>query len=126
MKSMDLRSSEGKGLIGCIAALVLFAVAVYLGITLGPIYYANFNFENGVKTTASRAGARFLNDEQIVSEIMDLARRDEIRIKKEDVTVDRFAGQVHIQVNYAVPVNFIVFEKDLNFEVEASSFIGTL
>jgi hypothetical protein len=123
---MDLRSSEGKGLIGCIAALVLFAVAVYLGITLGPIYYANFNFENGVKTTASRAGARFLNDEQIVSEIMDLARRDEIRIKKEDVTVDRFAGQVHIQVNYAVPVNFIVFEKDLNFEVEASSFIGTL
>ena len=126
MKYMDLRSPEGKGLIGCMLALVLFAVAIYLGITLGPIYYSNFNLENGVKTTASRAGAHFFNDEQIVAEIMDLAKREEIRIKKENILVDRFAGQVHIKVNYSVPVDFIVVERDLNFKIEASSFIGTL
>jgi hypothetical protein len=126
MKSMDLRSPEGKGALGCIAALVLFAVAIYLAITLGPIYYANFNFENGVKTTASRAGAHFFNDEQIMTEIMDLAKRDEIRIKKENIEIDRFAGQVHIKVHYAVPVNFIIFDRDLNFSIDASSFIGTL
>lgn len=126
MKSMDLRSSEGKGLIGCMVALVLFAVAIYLGITLGPIYYSDFNFENGIKTTASRAGAHFLTDEQIMAEIMDLAKRDEIRIKKENIEVDRFAGQVHIKVYYSVPVDFIIFERDLNFNVAASSFIGTL
>ena len=107
-------------------ALVLFAVAIYLGITVGPIYYANFNFENGIKTTASRAGAHFFTDEQIVTEILDLAKRDEIRIKKENISVDRYAGQVHIQVNYSVPVNFVLFDRDLNFKVEASSFIGTL
>ncbi len=126
MKYMDLRSPEGKGLIGCMLALVLFAVAIYLGITLGPIYYSNFNLENGVKTTASRAGAHFFNDEQIVAEIMDLAKREDIRIKKENILVDRFAGQVHIKVNYSVPVDFIVVERDLNFKIEASSFIGTL
>jgi len=126
MKYMDLRSPEGKGLIGCMLALVLFAVAIYLGITLGPIYYSNFNLENGVKTTASRSGAHFFNDEQIVAEIMDLAKREEIRIKKEDILVDRFAGQVHIKVTYSVPVDFIVVERDLNFKIEASSFIGTL
>jgi len=126
MENMDLRSPEGKGLVGCMLALVLFAVAIYLGITLGPIYYSNFNLENGVKTTASRSGARFFNDEQIVAEIMDLAKREEIRIKKEDISIDRFAGQVHIIVNYSVPVDFIVVERDLNFKIEASSFIGTL
>ena len=123
---MDLQSSEGKGLVGCIAALVLLAVAIYLGITIGPIYYSNLNFKNGVKTTASRAGAHFFSDEQIAREIMDLAKRDEIRIKKEDISVDRFAGQVHIQVNYSVPVDFILFNHDLSFEVEASSFVGNL
>ena len=126
MKYMDLRSPEGKGLVGCILSLVLFAVAIYLAITLGPIYYSNFNLENGVKTTASRAGAHFFNDEQIIAEIIDLAKRDDIRIKKENVSADRFAGQVHIKVIYSVPVDFIVIERDLNFRIEASSFIGTL
>jgi hypothetical protein len=126
MKSIDLRSSEGKGLVGCLAALVLFAVAIYLGITLGPIYYSNFSFENGVKTTASRAGAHFLSNEAIVTEIMDIAKREEIRIKKENIEVDRFAGQVHIKVSYSVPVNFIILDRDLEFKIQVSSFIGTL
>lgn len=123
---MDLRSPEGKGLVGCMLALVLFAAVIYLGIVIGPIYYSNFNFENGVKTTASRAGSRFFNDEQIRAEVMDLAKRDEIRIKRENIDVDRFAGQVHISVHYTVPVDFILFERDINFKVQASSFIGTL
>ena len=126
MESMDLRSPEGKGLIGCLLSLVMFAVAIYLAVTVGPIYYSNYNFETGVKTTASRAGAHFLNDEQIMGEVMDLALRDEIRIKKENIEVDRFAGQVHIKVHYSVPVDFLLFERDLNFKVDASTFIGTL
>jgi hypothetical protein len=126
MKPIDLRSPEGKGLIGCMMALVLFAVAIYLGITLGPIYYSNFNLENGVKTTASRAGAHFFNDEMIIAEVMDLAKRESIRIKKENIDIDRFAGQVHIKVNYSVPVDFLIFERDLNFKIDASSFIGAL
>jgi hypothetical protein len=126
MKSMDLRSPEGKGLFGCVASLVLFAVAIYLGITLGPVYYSNFNLENGVKTTASRAGAHAFNDDQIIAEVMDLAKREDIRIKKENVDIDRFAGQVHIKVSYSVPINFILFERNLNFDITASSFIGSL
>jgi hypothetical protein len=107
-------------------SIVLFAVAVYLAITLGPIYYSNFNFENGVKTTASRAGARFFTDEMIVTEVLELARRNEIRIAKEDISVDRYAGQVHIVVRYSVPVDFIAFERSLDFKISASSFIGAL
>jgi hypothetical protein len=126
MQSMDFRSSEGKGLIGCILALALFAVAIYLGITLGPVYYSNFDFENGIKTTASRAGAHFFSDDQIVSEVMDLAKRGEIRINKENIEIDRFAGQIHIKVHYSVPANFIIFERNLDFKIQASSFIGTL
>jgi len=126
MNSIDLRSPEGKGLVGCLAALVLFAVALYLGITLGPIYYSNFNLENGVKTTASRAGAHSFSDEQIINEILDLAKREDIRIKRENILIDRFAGQVHIKVNYSVPVDFVVLSRDLSFEISASSFIGTL
>jgi hypothetical protein len=122
----ELRSSEGKGVIGCLLSIVMLAVAIYLGIVLFPIYYSNFNFENDVKTVASRAGAHFLDNQQITKDILSLAKRNEIRIKREDIKLERFAGQLHIRVDYSVPVDFIIMERDLNFEIEASSFIGTL
>lgn len=121
-----LRDSEGKGVFGCIVAIVLFGTAIYLAITLGPIYYANYNFEAAIKTEASRAGARSLGDSAIVRNIMVMAKRNEIRLKKEDISIDRFAGQVHIEVNYSVPVSFVLFDRDMNFQIRASSFVGTL
>jgi len=129
MKSKYLRSlsdPEGKGLIGCLVFLVLIGVAIYLGIVLGPIYYANFNFESAVKTEISRAGAHFLDDETVSKDIIDLARRNEIRLKRENISIDRFAGQVHIRVQYAVPVDFIILTRDLVFRIEGSSFVGAL
>ena len=129
MKSNSLSSlsnSEGKGFFGCIVSIILFGIAVYLAIALGPIYYSNFNFEAEVKTIASRAGSHSFNDEAVIGEVMDMAKRNEIRLEKEDVKVDRYAGQLHIKVNYSVPVDFVIFERNLNFDIDASSYIGTL
>jgi len=122
----ELRSAEGKGVVGCLLSIVMLAVAIYLGIVLFPIYYSNFTFENDVKTVASRAGAHFLDNQQITKDVLSLAKRNEIRIKREDIKLERFAGQLHIRVDYSVPVDFIIMERDLNFKIEASSFIGTL
>ena len=81
--------------------IVLIGVTIYLGIVLAPIYYANFNLESGVKTEISRAGAHFLDSETIVKDVLALARRNEIRLKREDISVERFAGQVHLTIRYA-------------------------
>jgi hypothetical protein len=129
MKSRDLRnlnSSEGKGYFGCIASLVLFAIAIYLAIVLGPIYYSNFNLEAEVKTIASRAGAHYFGDDAVIQDVMDMAKRNEIELEKEDIKVERSAGQLHIKVQYSVPVNFLLFERDVNFDIDASSYIGAL
>jgi hypothetical protein len=122
----QLQGNEGKGMIGCVLLIVVIGVAIYLGIVLAPIYYANFNLESGVKTEISRAGAHFLDNETVIKDILDLARRNEVRLRREDISVDRFAGQVHLTIHYSVPVDFILFERNLNFEIKESSFIGTL
>lgn len=121
-----LCDSEGKGLFGCLAFLVLLGVAIYLGITLGPIYYSNFNFESNVKTEASRAGARSFDDQTIVKEILEMAKRNEIQLTAKDIFIERFAGQVHITVHYAVPVDFVFFARNMSFQIKASSFTGAL
>ncbi len=122
----SLRGSEGKGIIGCILFIVLFCVAIFLAITLGPIYYSNFSLESDVKTEASRAGARFLDDETVIKDILDMAKRKEIPLTREGINVQRFAGQIHIEVHYGVPVDFLIMRRNINFEIRASSFIGTL
>jgi hypothetical protein len=122
----SLCDSEGKGVLGCMLMIVLLGVAIYLAIVLAPIYYANFNMESEVKTEVSRAGAHFLDDETIVKDILDMARRNEISLKRQDITIERFAGQIHINVHYSVPVNYILFERDLPFRIKASSFIGAI
>lgn len=133
-KSLDMRpdtfrrlmDSTGKGMLGCMFVIVLIGVAIYLGIVLGPVYYANYDFESAVKTEVSRAGAHFLDDETITKDVLSLARRNEIPVKRENISVERFAGQIHINVHYTVPVDFIFFKRDLKFQIAESSFIGTL
>jgi hypothetical protein len=126
MRTEGLRSSEGKGLIGCAIFIVLAGVAIFLAIKLGPIYYANYNFESELRTEVSRAGARFLDDETVTRDILDIARRNDIRLTKKNIKIERYAGQIHIDVIYSVPVDFAFLDRDVRFQIKVSSFIGTL
>jgi hypothetical protein len=130
MKSKNLsrliHESEGKGLLGCLMSIVLFGVAVFLAITLGPIYYNNLNFESDVKTEVSRAAAHTMSSDTIVKDILDLARKNEISLKKQNIQIERYAGQIDVTVDYSVPVDLLVIERDFNFKINVSSFVGSL
>jgi hypothetical protein len=126
LKGLDgLVNSEGKGILGCMTAIVLLGLAIFLGIKLGPIYYSNFTFEADLKTEVSRAGSRFIDNDSIVKDVLDLAKKNEVHVTKEGIRIERFAGQVHITVQYSVPVDFAVLERDINFQIKVSSFTAT-
>jgi hypothetical protein len=120
-----LRGSDGKGMIGCIIFLVLIGTAIFLAIRLVPLYYSNQNFKSDVEAEVSRAAAKSLQNEIIVDNILATAKMYDIELTQEDIKVDRFAGQVHVAVNYTVPVNFALFRRGLKFHIEVSSFVGT-
>lgn len=122
----SLREHEGKGTVGCLFFLLVAAIVIFLVVRVGPAYYANKSLEADVRTEASRAGANFLSDESIIKNVLDLARRNEIRIKRENVKLERFAGQMFITIEYSVPVDLIVTERTMDFKIKASSFIGRL
>jgi hypothetical protein len=121
-----LENAEGKGMVGCLVFIVLMGLAIVLAVQLGPVYYADYNMEADIKTEASRAGARFLDDDTIIRDVYQMAKRNDVPIQRENIKVHRLAGQVVIEVTYSVPVSFILFERDFDFKIEASSFIGTL
>jgi hypothetical protein len=120
------RDAAGKGTAGCLVALFLLLAGTFIGVRAVPVYYAASNLETDVKTEISRAGAHFYDDETIVKNVVKLAERNEIRLAPENVKVQHLAGQIQINVNYSVPVDFAVYEYTFNFDIKASSFVGTL
>ena len=121
-----LQETEGKAMIGCILLIVLLGVMIFLVIVLAPVYYANFNLESGVRTEASRTGAHFLDNEIVIKDIINLAKRNEIRLSRENISIARYGGLVHLTIHYSVSVDFLIFERDMSFTIKESSFIGTL
>ncbi|HYK90355.1 MAG TPA: hypothetical protein VE398_16385 [Acidobacteriota bacterium] len=126
IKIWQVRGDEGKGIAGCLFFLVLLGLTIIVGVLIGPHYYAFYGFETDVKAEVSRAGANFLDDETVAKDIMDIAKRDEIRLQKENIKLERFAGQLNVTVRYSVPVDFILFQRDLDFEVRTSTYVGRL
>ncbi len=62
----------------------------------------------------------------VMRNIMELARRNEVRITRDNVKLERFAGQIFITITYSVPIDLVVTQRTFNFKVAASSFIGRL
>ena len=121
-----LRDSEGKGILGCIGIIVLLAAILFVGIKLGPIYYSNYLFEEDLKTVVSRSGARYTPDETIITEVVELAQKNHINLThenaKNNIKIERFAGQIHISVQYFVPVDFLILRRNLRFQIKLSTF----
>jgi hypothetical protein len=126
-RSNRMRSdNEGKGTLGCIITLLLLAIATVATIRIGPPYFAFKSFEADLKKEASKAGANAYDDETIIKNVVDLARRNEIRLQKEDVTVERYAGQVHVTVRYSLPLDLFFYQHNINMDVRVSSLVGRL
>jgi hypothetical protein len=121
-----LYNAEGKGIIGCLVFIVLFSVAIFLSIQLFPVYYSYYSMESEVKKEISKAGARSLQDDVIIRNVLELAKRNEVPLKEEDIQIERVAGQIIFDIDYAVPVDFVVLQRDLNFNIRVSSFIGAM
>ncbi len=120
------KCSEGKGALGCVFSLVLLVTGVFVGIKVVPLYYSASSLETDVRTEVSRAGAHFYDDEVLIKDIIQLARKNEIRLAPENIKVERLAGQVHVKIHWDIPVDFLLLQRTLAFNIDASSLIGKL
>jgi hypothetical protein len=121
-----LKNHEGKGTLGCMVSLALLCGGILLTIQAGPPYFAFRGLENDVKTEVSRAGAHFFNNDVLIQNILDVAKKNEVPLKAENIKVERFAGQVQVVIQYSVPMDFYIFQHTVDFNIKASSFVGTL
>ena len=112
---------EGKGALGCIFALFLMAVVLFLAFKLGPPYFNHYEYKGEMKQAISRFGARSIPDENIKRELVSTAAKNNIPLNNENIQIRRFAGRINIDVEYIIPVDLLIMKYNLRFKIEESS-----
>jgi hypothetical protein len=117
---------EGKGTLGCLIFVLLLGIGVFIGVNAGPPYMAAKSFEADLKTEVSRAGARFYSNDTLAKSVLDIAKRNEVRIRPENIKIERYSSQVFVKVHYEVPIDLAFYEYVMKVDIKASSYVGTL
>ncbi len=108
------------GSLKMLLGVVAIVAVVYLCAELIPPFFANYRFEDAIKTEAQMATYSTKTEDAIREEMYKKAQDLEIPIAKEQIKVQRTgvanAGSVSIDAPYTVHVSLPGYPLDLNFD----------
>ena len=113
------------GSLKTILILAVIGFVVYVGWLLIPPYFANYQFEDVVKTEALNATYTTRTEDEIRDSVFKKARDLDIAITKDQIKVHRVGGQgtgsIAINVDYTVHVDIPGYPLDLQFHCASAN-----
>jgi hypothetical protein len=98
--------------------LVLIA-GIFVCVALIPPYWANYQFEDAIKTEALMSTNSAKTEDAIRDTVLKKARDLDLPLTKDDIKVQRVGtqgnGSVSIEAPYTVPVNLPGYPMELHF-----------
>lgn len=111
----SLRSQRGEGRLKAMAYFAMLIAAVYVAIKVVPVYVAEYQLKDKITEQARFAVVNRMNDDQIKDSIFRTIQDLDIPAKRDDVRVANTNHGIEISVNYTVPVDFLLYQTELNF-----------
>lgn len=100
--------------------LIVIVAAIYVGAALIPVYYANYEFQDMIKTEATLQTYTTKPEAEIQQTILKRAQELDIPLNKDQVKVQRRGnlgtGSLTIQAPYTVHVDLPGYPLDLHFD----------
>ncbi len=100
--------------------IVVFAIAISASVALIPPYWAEYQFEDAIKTEALMATNSTKTEDAIRDTVYKRAMDLDIPLEKEKIKVHRVGtegtGSVTIEAPYTVTVNIPGYPVNLNFD----------
>jgi len=104
---------------------LVIAVFVYIGAAILPIYYANYEFTEAVKTEATMQTYTTKTEAAIQDGLYKKAMDLGIPIEKDHLRVHRTGnqgnGSLSVEAPYTVRVNFPGYPLELNFDASTTN-----
>src|SRR5262245_9534944 len=98
------RSERGEGQAGCLIGLIILAVAVFIAWKMIPVKVKAAELRQVVVDEAKAAGTH--DDAKILGAIMAKVHDNGLPVTPEDVKISRAHGEITIDVEYDVPIDF--------------------
>jgi hypothetical protein len=94
-----------------------FVLAALFGlIRYIPVYYCSSEFDEAVK----HATARARSETQLKVTLLNEAKEYSLPVKESDISINKKDNVLRVTVDYAVPMNMIIFNHELKFHAMAT------
>ncbi|HVR43764.1 MAG TPA: hypothetical protein VMS56_10010 [Thermoanaerobaculia bacterium] len=107
------RRQRGEGQLGCVVGLIILLAAGFIAYKMVPVKVKSAELRGTIVDSARSAG--MLNDIRIRKQIMARAKDLELPLEERNLSVRRSAGQIRIEADYTVPVDFPGFTYQWKF-----------
>jgi len=101
--------------------LAVFVAFIYGCVQVVPLYFADYEFQDTMQTTARFATVNHQSSDQIRQSLFQEAEKQEVPVKLQDIKVTNQNGRIDIVADYSVTVDFHVYQWTLNFHPSASN-----
>jgi hypothetical protein len=108
------RRERGEGQFGCLVGLIFLLLAGLIAYKMIPVKVKSADLRDTVRDYAKMAGQ--FKDGEIRKAILEKAETLELPVAEEDIEVERKSGEIHINVEYTVPVEFPGYTYNWNFK----------
>jgi len=113
------------GTLKLIFGVALFAAVVLVAIKLIPPYFANYEFEDSIKTEAVQSTYTTRTEDDVREAVLKQARNYDIPLTPKQVHVTRVGGMgngtLTIEAEYSVPIELPGYSKTLDFHVSSKN-----
>ncbi|HEV2720868.1 MAG TPA: hypothetical protein VG323_12675 [Thermoanaerobaculia bacterium] len=98
------RSERGEGNVGCLFGLIILAIAVFIAYKMVPVKVKAADLKQTITDEAKMAGQH--RDDLIMKAILAKARENRLPVTEDNVKINRQAGEITVEVEYDVPIDF--------------------
>lgn len=101
---MRNRRELGEGKLGCLFGLIVLLLAGMIAYKMIPVKVKAAEMRDAVSDEARSASQH--SDKWILESLLEKARSLELPVAENDIEIKRAGGEIRIEVDYTVPVNF--------------------
>jgi len=114
-------AERGSGNLKAIIWTVILVAFIYCAVMVLPVLISEYEFQDSLQEIARFASVNRRSPEQVRQSVLDEAQKEDLPITAENIKVDGYAGNIHINVEYSVTVDLKVYQWTFNFHPDANN-----
>lgn len=114
-------TERGEGRAKALFWTAFFLVVIFVCYKIIPPYVKDYELQEKMQETARFASAFHKGEEEIRDTIYKEIKDLDIPAKREDVKVQYDNRTIRISVQYSVPVDFLVYQRDMHFNTTSEN-----